>query len=111
MLLGPLTVRTPPNQFNALNVEDGDILKDFVHPSKTTPGESDTGASLPQGGKAAKESSSQQPISSAIDMHVLQGDQKYHNPDPLLQFIGSANEATIIIEGQRFLGIVEVNSL
>ena len=65
------------------------------------------GASLPQGGKAAKESSSQQPVSSAIDMHIMQEDQSYHNTNPLLQLIGPANEATIFIEGQHFLALVD----
>ena len=65
------------------------------------------GASLPEGGQAAKESSSQQPVSSGIDMHISQEGQRYHNPDPLLRLIGPANEATIIIEGQRFLALVD----
>ena len=33
--------------------------------------------------------------------------QKYHNLDPLLQLIGLANEATIIIEGQQFLALID----
>ena len=33
--------------------------------------------------------------------------QKYHNPDPLLQLIGPANEATILIEGQQFLALID----
>ena len=33
--------------------------------------------------------------------------QKYHNPDPLLQLIGLANEATILIEGQQFLALID----
>ena len=33
--------------------------------------------------------------------------QKYHNPDPLLRLIGPANEATIIVEGQQFLALID----
>ena len=33
--------------------------------------------------------------------------QKYHNPDPLLRLIGLANEATIVVEGQRFLVLID----
>ena len=40
-------------------------------------------------------------------MHISQEDQKYHNPDPLLQLIGPANKATIIIEGQWFLALMD----
>ena len=32
--------------------------------------------------------------------------QRYHNPDPLLRLIGPANEATVIVEGQRFLVLI-----
>ena len=42
------------------------------------------GASLPERGQATSESSSQQPVSSAIDMCISREAQKYHNPDPLL---------------------------
>ena len=65
------------------------------------------GASLPERGQAIRESSSQQPISSAIGMHISRVVQKYHNPDPLLRLIGLANEATIMIEGQQFLALVD----
>ena len=33
--------------------------------------------------------------------------KKYHNPDPLLRLIGSANEATIIVEGQEFRALID----
>ena len=33
--------------------------------------------------------------------------QKYHNPDPLLRLISPVNEATIIVEGQRFLALFD----
>ena len=33
--------------------------------------------------------------------------EKYHNPDPLLRFIGPANEATIIVEGQEFKALID----
>ena len=33
--------------------------------------------------------------------------QKYHNLDPLLRLIGPANEATIVVEGQRFLTLTD----
>ena len=32
--------------------------------------------------------------------------QRYHHPDPLLRLIGLANDATIIVEGQRFLALI-----
>ena len=33
--------------------------------------------------------------------------QRYHNLDPLLRLIGLANEATVIVEGQRFLALID----
>ena len=33
--------------------------------------------------------------------------QKYHNPDPLLRLIGLANETTVIVEGQKFLALID----
>ena len=33
--------------------------------------------------------------------------QRYHNPDPLLRLTGPANEATVIVEGQRFLALID----
>ena len=83
------------------------------HPKRLCPSQlnytrgSDMGASLPERGQTTKESSSQQPVSSAIDMHISQEGQRYHNPDPLLRLIGLANEATIIIEGQWFSALVD----
>ena len=43
----------------------------------------------------------------AIDMQILWVVQKYHNPDPLLRLIGLANEATIIVERQQFLALID----
>ena len=40
-------------------------------------------------------------------MHISQEGQRYHYPDPLLRLIGLANKATIIIEGQRFLALMD----
>ena len=40
-------------------------------------------------------------------MQISQVVQKYHNPDPLLRLIGPANETTIIVEGQRFLALID----
>ena len=40
-------------------------------------------------------------------MQISQVVQKYHNPDPLLRLIGLANEATIIVEGQQFLALID----
>ena len=40
-------------------------------------------------------------------MHISQVVQKYHNPDPLLRLIGLANEATIIVEGQQILALID----
>ena len=65
------------------------------------------GASLLGRGQATRESSSKEPISSVKDMHIPRGGQKFHKPDPLLQLIGPANEATIIIEGQQFLALID----
>ena len=39
-------------------------------------------------------------------MQISQVVQRYHNPDPLLRIIGLANEATIIVEGQRLLALI-----
>ena len=68
---------------------------------------SDTGASLPERRQATRESPSQQPVSAAIDMHISRVGQKYHNPDPLLQLIGPANDVTILIGGQQFLALID----
>ena len=92
--------------FSALSVEVGAIPNVYVHPSLTTPGRSGTGTSLPDNGQTTQGSSSQQPISSTIDMQISQVVQRYHNLDPLLRLIGLANEATIIVEGQRFLALI-----
>ena len=40
-------------------------------------------------------------------MQISQVVQKYHNPDPLLRLIGPANEATIIVEGQQILALID----
>ena len=40
-------------------------------------------------------------------MQISQVVQKYHNLDPLLRLIGLANEATIIVEGQQFLALID----
>ena len=40
-------------------------------------------------------------------MQISQVVQRYHNPDPLLRLIGPANEATLIVEGQRFLALID----
>ena len=65
------------------------------------------GTSLPDNGQMTQRSSSQQPISSTIDIQISQVVQRYHNPDPLLRLIGLANESTIIVEGQRFLALTD----
>ena len=39
-------------------------------------------------------------------MKISQVVKKYHNLDPLLRLIGPANEATIIVEGQRFQALI-----
>ena len=65
------------------------------------------GASLSERGQATRESTSQQPVSSTIGMHISRVVQKYHNLDPLLQLIGPTNEATIIIEGQQLLALID----
>ena len=33
--------------------------------------------------------------------------QKYHNADPLLRLIGLAKETTVILEGQKFLALID----
>ena len=40
-------------------------------------------------------------------MQISQVVQKYHNLNPLLRLIGLANEATEIVEGQRFLALID----
>ena len=40
-------------------------------------------------------------------MQISQVVQKYHNLDPLLRLIDLANEATIIVEGQQFLALID----
>ena len=40
-------------------------------------------------------------------MQISQVVQKYHNPDPLLRLIGPANEATLTVEGQQFLALID----
>ena len=75
-------------------------------PVKLHQGGSDTEASLPGRGQATKEFTSKKPISSVTDMHISREGQRYHNPNPLSQLIGPANEATIIIEGQQFLALI-----
>ena len=65
------------------------------------------GTSLPANGQEARRSPVQQPVSSTIDMKVPQVVKKYHNPDPLLRLIGPANEATLIVEGQKFPALID----
>ena len=40
-------------------------------------------------------------------MKVSQVVEKYHNPDPLLRLIGPANEAPLIVEGQKFPALID----
>ena len=40
-------------------------------------------------------------------MQISQVVQRYHNLDPLLRLIDLANEATVIVEGQRFLALID----
>ena len=40
-------------------------------------------------------------------MQISKVVQKYNNLDPLLRLIGPANEATITVEGQRFLALID----
>ena len=70
-------------------------------------GGSGTGTSLPNNGQATRGPSSQQPVSSTIDIHISWVVQKYHNPDPLLRLIGLPNEATIIVEEQQILALID----
>ena len=95
--------------FNVSNVRDGVIPSDFVGLNlvKLHPEGSGIGTSLPNDGHATRGSSSQQPVSSIIDMQVSRVVQKYHNPDPLLRLIGLANGATIIVEGQQILALID----
>ena len=70
-------------------------------------GRSGMGTSLPDYGQATQGFSSLQPGFSAIDMQISQVVQKYHNPDPLLRLIDPANKATIIVEEQQFLALID----
>ena len=65
------------------------------------------GTSLPVNGQDTRRSCLQQPVSSAIDTKVSQVVERYHNPDPLSRLISLANEATIIVEGQRFPTLID----
>ena len=65
------------------------------------------GTSLPDNRQMTQRSVPQQPISSTIDMQISKVVQKYHNVDPLLRLIGLVNEATTIVEGQRFLALID----
>ena len=65
------------------------------------------GQSLPDNGRRTRGSSSTEPVSSTIDMKILQVAKKYHNPDPLLRLRGPANEATVIVEGQKFPALID----
>ena len=40
-------------------------------------------------------------------MKISRVTEKYHNPDPLLRLIGPANEATVIVEGQKFPALID----
>ena len=71
------------------------------------PGGSGAGTYLPDNGQMTQGSSPQQPISSTVDVPISQVVQKYHNLDPLLRLIGPANETTIVVEGQRFLVLID----
>ena len=95
------------DQFNASDVEDGVIPKDFAIMFKLYQGGNGMGQSLPDDGKGTRRSSSTKPVSSTIDMKILQVAEKYHNPDPLLRLIGPANEATTIVEGQKFPALID----
>ena len=33
--------------------------------------------------------------------------QQYHNPDPLIRLIGPLNESKVLIEGQKFTGLID----
>ena len=74
---------------------------------KLHPGGNGTGQSLPDDGKGTRRFSSTEPVSSTIDMKISQVAEKYHNPDPLLRLIGPANEATVIVEGQKFPALID----
>ena len=40
-------------------------------------------------------------------MQISRVVQKYHNLDPLLRLLGPVNEATIIVEGQQILALID----
>ena len=40
------------------------------------------------------------PKSKSIIYKILKQNNLYHNPDPLFQLVGEANESTIMVEGQ-----------
>ena len=40
-------------------------------------------------------------------MKISQVAERYHNPDLLLRLIGLANEATVIVEGQKLLALID----
>ena len=65
------------------------------------------GTSLPGNGQTTQGPSPKQPISSTIYMQISEVVQTYYNPDPLFRLIGPANKATVIVEGQRFLALID----
>ena len=69
----------------------GSSQKTLPIPFKLYPGGNGKGQFLPDDGKGTRRSSSTEPVSSTIDMKILQVAEKYHNPDPLLRLIGPAN--------------------
>ena len=65
------------------------------------------GQFLPDTGQETGGSPSPEPVSSTIDLKISQVADKYHNPDPLLRLIGPANEATVVVEGQKFPALID----
>ena len=65
------------------------------------------GQSLPDTGQETRGSPFLEPVSSTIDLKISQVVDKYHNPDPLLRLIGPANEATVVVEGQKFPALID----
>ena len=52
-------------------------------------------------------STERDPMTSTIINKASQQAQRYHNPDTLLRLIGPANEATVVVDDQEYLALID----
>ena len=89
--------RTP---FNVSNVEVEGILLESVHPRETKIGGVSVGWTTSRGSKPCNSK-------ETVNDLIREADHRYHNPDPLYQFIGPANEAETIVEGVKLMTLID----